>query len=306
MIPKMKMNVRSIRCAGRLVALFVTISASGCASTAAIDQTHRDTAARTITAPAPHENLNSVLWVQSSVEYAAIAEQSYRLAARVLEEALVDSSWTASLEQMTAGDFRHLPPAVVLDVDETVLDNSAYQARLILDRDTYSGPTWNAWAREAAATAVPGALDFTRHAERLGVTVIYLTNREAVVEEPTRDNLIDLGFPVSGETDVVLTRGERDTWSASDKTTRREHVAGRYRVLLLVGDNLGDFLPDVDRAPMERRAYLAPYEDYWGSRWFMLPNPQYGSWEGAVIKFDFAAPADVQLKRKLDSLDPKR
>ena len=285
-----------------ILVLLVAIGAMGCASSGSVQQTTRGASSEALN----HENLNSVLWVQTSVEYAAVAEQAYRLAERVLDEALVDPTWTASLEQASMDDFAGLPPAVVLDVDETVLDNSAYQARLILDGETYDTASWNAWANEAAATAVPGALAFTRHADSLGITVIYLTNRRAVVEDATRRNLIDLGFPLSEGTDVVLTRGETEAWSASDKTRRREFVAGAYRILLLIGDNLGDFVADVDLPPLERKQALAPYRKYWGTRWIMLPNPQYGSWEEAVIDFDYSAPAEVQLQRKRTALNPDR
>lgn len=291
---------------GRVGILLVMIAAAGCASPAAIEETAVEMRPEWAGQAVPHENLNSVLWVQTSVEYAALAEQSYRLAERVLDEALADPMWTASLEQSAMGTYEQLPAAVVLDVDETVLDNSAYQARLILDAATYSSESWNEWARESAAPAVPGALAFTQYADRLGVTVIYLTNRGAGIEEATRRNLMDLGFPLSDEVDVILTRGEKPAWSASDKTPRREFVAEQFRILLLIGDNLGDFLTDIDEPPAQRKQALAPYQDYWGTRWIMLPNPQYGSWEGALIEFDYAAPAEDQLQRKLESLETKR
>ena len=279
------------------------IAVAGCASLPAPEQSAAPPAA----GPVPHENLNSVLWVQTSVEYAAIAEQAYRQAADALADALADSTWTASLEQIEEGGYVRLPPAVVLDADETVLDNSAYQARLILDHTAYDTESWNAWVREEAATAVPGALEFTRHADSLGVRVIYLTNRLQVVEEATRGNLLSLGFPITdGGEDAVLTRGEREAWASSDKSSRRRYLSDRYRILLLVGDNVGDFITLDDALPSERKQAMDAYRDYWGTKWIMLPNPQYGSWEEAVVRYDFSAPADVQLRRKTGSLDARR
>ena len=265
-----------------------------------------------VTAPAPvpeapavrtNENLHSVLWTQTAVEYRATAEQAYRLAALMLDRALEDSTWTAALEQQEAGGYASLPPAVVLDVDETVLDNAAYQARLVRDDAAYSSATWDAWAQEAAAVPVPGAVDFTQYAAAKGVTVVYLTNRRGTTEAATRRNLAAYDFPVAAGDDVVLTRGERPEWAASEKEPRRRAVAEKYRILLLVGDNLGDFMSGVEGSVAERDALAAPYGAYWGTRWIMLPNPQYGSWEGALFDFDYQLTPAQRLQRKYERLD---
>ncbi|MFB6098564.1 MAG: HAD family acid phosphatase, partial [Salinibacter sp.] len=117
--------------------------------------------------------LNSTLWTQTAVEYRGTARQAYVIAEVMMRRALDDSSWTASLQQAQAGadTYRDKPPAVVLDVDETVLDNSAYEARLILDDETYDSESWQSWVREEKADAVPGALSFTRTAVKNGVQV---------------------------------------------------------------------------------------------------------------------------------------
>jgi acid phosphatase len=219
----------------------------------------------------------------------------------MLDEALSDRSWTAALEQ--SGDFAELPPAVILDVDETVLDNSPHQARLIQKTEVFNSETWHAWCREAKALPIPGALEFTRYAADNGVTVFYVTNRRHVVEEATRDNLKALGFPIDqGGEDTLYTRGERDAWQASDKSPRRTEVASRYRILLLLGDNLGDFVSGVHVSVAERDALGESHQAYWGTRWIMLPNPQYGSWEGALIDFDYNLPDEEKLRRKFDAL----
>ena len=80
-------------------------------------------------------------------------------------------------------DASKLPPAVILDIDETVLDNSYYQARQVRDNSAFAAETWDRWCLEARATAIPGALEFTRDAEKRGVTVFYITNRAAKVED---------------------------------------------------------------------------------------------------------------------------
>lgn len=198
-----------------------------------------------------HELLNSVLWTQTAAEFKILAKQSYLRAQEALEKALNDPSWTAALEQEGRFDMR--PPAVILDVDETVLDNSPYEARLILRGAAFSTDTWHQWCEEARAPAIPGALEFTRYAAGKGVTVFYVTNRRHEVEEATRKNLETLGFPLDPKRDTLLTRGERPEWDTSDKTPRRKEVASGYRVLLLVGDNMGDFVP-IERASVEERA----------------------------------------------------
>lgn len=253
-----------------------------------------------------NENLHAVLWTQTSVEYRASAEQAYTGAAVMLDRALRDTSWTAALEQLAREDYGTLPPAVVLDVDETVLDNAAYQARLVLEDAEYDRESWAAWVEERKALPVPGALAFTRYADRLGVAVLYLTNRRQEEEAATRDNLLRYGFPVSDAYDAILTRGERPAWDTSDKTSRRRDLAGRFRILLLVGDNLGDFLPDVERPLLEREQLAHPYTDFWGTRWILLPNPQYGSWEGAFFDFDYSLSREERLRRKYEALNPDR
>lgn len=250
--------------------------------------------------------LNSTLWTQTAVEYAGTARQAYALAKVMMKRALADSTWTASIEQAEneSGSYRDKPPAVVLDVDETVLNNSPYQARLILDDEAYGSESWTAWVREEKADSVPGALDFTRTAVQNGVQVIYLTNRDADVEASTRDNLEALGFPVDDAPDAVLTQGEKEGWES--KTARREWVAERYRILLLVGDNFGDFASEVDTSLAARRKKSRSFQEYWGTRWIVLPNSQYGSWEGALYNFNYGLPPLRLLEEKHDHLNPKR
>ena len=250
--------------------------------------------------------LNSTLWVQTAVEYAGTARQAYALAEVMMTRALRDSAWTASLEQAEAGpaSYRTKPPAVVLDVDETVLDNGPYQARLILDDESYGSESWAAWVQEEKAEPVPGALAFTKMAAEKGVQVIYLTNRDSELEAATRDNLEALGFPVDDAPDAVLTQGENEGWES--KSPRREWVAERYRILLLVGDNFGDFASEVDTNVSARHQRSREYQQYWGSRWIVLPNPQYGSWEGALYDCDYGLSPLRLLKEKHEHLQPKR
>jgi acid phosphatase len=248
-----------------------------------------------------HDNLNAVLWVQTAAEYSALTQQAYTTAQLALDDALLDPSWTASVEQAELANYTDLPPAVILDVDETVLDNSPFQARLIRDGQTYSSEAWASWTSEQAALAIPGALAYTKEASERGITVFYVTNRRATEEVATRNNLRELGFPLAERVDVILTRGEKPEWDTSDKTPRREYLAQRYRILQLVGDNLGDFI-EVNGSLPERMQAANLYPGYWGMRWIVLPNPTYGNWEGALFDNDRNLSPAMQRQRKLKQL----
>jgi len=237
-----------------------------------------------------HENLNAVLWMQTAAEYRATALEAYRLAQLQLDRALQDSGWTAATEQTE--DASLLPPAVILDLDETVFDNSAFQARAVQDTSTYSEEAWNRWAEERKAGAIPGAIEFLTYAKSRGVTPFYVTNRDHKVEVATRDVLAKLGAPVTSEHDAVLMRHENG-WDASDKTSRRQSVAADYRVLLLIGDNFEDFVGGTRASIADRDALVQKYDAYWGRKWIVLPNPTYGSWESALT-FGMAQPSDEQ------------
>jgi len=227
-----------------------------------------------------HENLNAVLWMQTAVEYRASALQAYAVARRQLDAALADPQWTAALEQ--TGNISARPPAVILDLDETVFDNSAFQARMVADVTFFNDTAWNAWCEERKAAAIPGAVEFLKYASGRGVTPVFITNRIASVEPATRDVLTRLGVPLDAARDTVLTKNEKPEWSASDKTPRRAAVAADFRVLLLVGDDLGDFIGNARGTTAEREARSAEYDARWGARWIMVPNPTYGSWETAL------------------------
>jgi acid phosphatase len=238
-----------------------------------------------------HEQLQGALWVQTSVEYRMVCETVYRAAAAALAPALADGAWTAAIEQ--AGDASALPPAVVLDIDETVLDNSLFQGELARRRLVYTPALWREWVAQRRAGLVPGAAAFLAAARASGAAVVFVTNRTAAEEADTIANLAALGVEVAPED--VLCAGEND-WP-SEKSARRRAVAERYRIVLLVGDDLGDFMP-ARLSPAERAAAAHGHAAWWGRRWFVLPNPMYGSWERALLGFE-PLPDAQSLSRKL-------
>lgn len=248
-------------------------------------------------AAAPTADMDAVLWVGTSQEYRATALQAYATATAALERALADSGWTAALEQ--TGDYAALPPAVIVDVDESALGNAPVEASFILDHDGDFDPgLWARWVAEGEPDPVPGALEFALEAGRRGVTMFYVTNRSARYEAGTRRALERAGFPLPDDRDVVLLRGERDGWT-SDKSVRRAAVADSFRVLLVIGDDLNDFLP-AGGSLAEREGVAARHADRWGTRWIVVPNPMHGSWESALWsgRDSPSVPEQVEVKRE--------
>ena len=251
------------------------------------------------------DNLNAVLWVQRSAEYQAAAIQTYRAAAEYLDKALAEPHWDALVpsERDTAG--HGLKPAVVLDIDETVLDNSPYQARLVRDGREYSDPTWDAWVEERRARPVPGALEFARAAHARGVTLVYISNRAVHLKQATLDNLRAAGLPVADDS-VFLGLGtvvDGCEPRGSEKDCRRRLAGRNYRVLMQFGDQLGDFVHIAANTPQARQALLEEYDDWFGERWWMLPNPTYGSWEPAVFDNNWKQPREARRAAKRAALD---
>ena len=250
-----------------------------------------------------HPTLYGTLWIQTAAEYRASAWQAYAAARASLARALADSTWTAAVEQEGTG-YAGLPPAIILDVDETVLDNSPNQARVIRAGGEFDPEAWAEWVEEGRAPPVPGAPEFLARADSLGVTVFYVTNRDAPNEAATRRNLQAAGLPLDPDVDTVLLRGEREAW-ASDKSSRRRVVAERYRVVLLVGDDFNDFVPaNLPRG--ERDRLVERYRDRWGERWIVLPNPTYGSWERALYSGATDPDEADRARLRLEALEDLR
>lgn len=233
-----------------------------------------------------NNTFNSTLWLQTASEYKANAIQAYSSAAHNIHQAIGDPSWTAALEQ--GPNYSSLPPAIILDIDETVIDNSQYQAQLIMDGVAFDPDSWDRWIAMRSAPPVPGAVDFINSVSAMGVAVFYITNRECKPrseaglpcpqETNTIENLLEVGIKAIKPENILLKR-EKPEWS-SEKKSRREEVASRYRILMLFGDDLGDFLPDVKKniTPMQRDRLVDEYKDHWGVKWFVFSNPVYGSW----------------------------
>lgn len=270
--------------------------------------TPNDAAVTHAAAPAlTHEDLDATLWMQTSSEYRSACLQTYRAATRQLELALVRADWTAALEQQggangNACSYYQLPPAVILDVDETVLDNSAFQAHLIENGQEYDPAEWDAWISCHISPAIPGVKDFVAACRSAGVTVFYVTNRRTQTQEATKDNLLQIGLLTDASAKTLLCKGDQPTWT-SDKSTRRAHIAQAHRILLIIGDDLNDFLSvGIKPTPAARLALADEHADKWGDKWFVLPNANYGGWERAVYDWQDGSSRATKLKKKRAAL----
>ncbi|WP_396616159.1 5'-nucleotidase, lipoprotein e(P4) family [Lysobacter soli] len=256
------------------------------------------------TAPAD-DNLNAVLWVQTSAEYQAATTTVYRAAADKLDVALKEKNWDALVTGERGNAATGLPPAVVMDVDETVLDNSPYQARLVSQGKEYDEVTWDGWVAEKKAKAVPGVVEFAKAASAKGVTILYLSNRAVHLKDATIANLKAVGMPVKDDS-VFLGLGtvvEGCEQNGSEKDCRRRLAGQQYRVLMQFGDQLGDFVQVTANTRDGRAQLLDEYGDWFGERWFMLPNPTYGSWEPALFNNDWAQPREARREAKRAALN---
>ena len=290
--------------------LLGTLLLCACASQAPRSTAPSPTTAASAIAPAAapavpaDDNLNAVAWTQTALEHDLIYRETFRSAQAQLLAALKDKQWDALPTEDRIAPYKNLKPAVILDIDETVLDNSPYQARLIRKGGEFNEADWAAWCKEERARALPGAVAFTQFAARHGIAVIYISNRAQDLDTATLDNLRKVGLPVSGP-DAFLGLGTLLPGCdqvGTEKNCRRQLVSKHYRVLMQFGDQLGDFVTVLSNTPAGRTQAMAPYADWIGSRWFVLPNPTYGAWEPALFNNDWTLPRDQRRQQKIQAL----
>lgn len=247
--------------------------------------------------------LGANLYIADSAEYRACCIQIYQFATQRLKEKL-------ALSEVQR-------PAVVLDLDETVVDNSAFQTALYAANSEYQPKLWDEYEKDypGEVRLVPGAKEFLEQAQKLGVAPVFLSNRS----EEFRDSTISALQRLSINTDNIADRLYlKPKGGSSDKAARRETVEARYNVLLWFGDNLRDFsevfaAPRVDpgsgvegvRAAFAERNRLADEAAcHWGIDWFVLPNPVYGEWDKLIGKDPKAFLTPTTMKFPVVEADP--
>lgn len=205
----------------------------------------------------------SSFFQQSAGEYRALCLQAFNIARLRLDEAL---------------KVPHSKPlAIVTDIDETFLDNSPYAVDQAFKGKDYDAASWNAWTTRGIADTLTGGLSFFNYAASKGVEVYYITNRDEREREGTLLNLQRFSFPYADNKHLILRQ------NVSSKEGRRSQVAATHEIVLLLGDNLSDFNALFDKKSVaERNASVQQLADYFGKRYIVLPNMNYGGWEDAV------------------------
>ncbi|KZL20235.1 Lipoprotein E precursor [Pseudovibrio axinellae] len=201
---------------------------------------------------------------QQSAEIRALQRQAYNIARQKLAAAVEKAEDPSKL-------------AIVSDLDETVIDNTALLARDLENCHTYDAwDTWLPWERDGKPTLIPGAKEFLNYADELGVAIRYISDRADKQKEHTLATLGELGLPqISPETVLLL---------GPPKAERREIVRADHQIVLMLGDTLHDFDGGFRKTPLDDQISLVDKSAAkWGTEWIVFPNTAYGTWSEAPL-----------------------
>jgi len=231
--------------------------------------------------------VGAILFMQKAAEFRALCYQAFNLAQMNLN-ADFDKK---NLKKLPKAE-RKMTRAVVIDIDETVLDNSPHQAELVKNRMSFTPSIWTAWVNRRMAKPIPGAVEFLKYANSKGVRVFYVSNRNEAEKQGTIDNLKAVGFPdVSGETVLIRT-------TESGKEARRQIISAKHRIVLLMGDNLNDLSNVFERKSVaDRFGEVDKMREMFGRRFIVLPNAMYGDWESAIYEYGRLSEIEKTAKR---------
>lgn len=239
------------------------------------------------------QSMLAINWVQQSGEYRALSYQAFNIA-----QLTFDKAKSKKISR----------PAIIVDIDETVLDNSPYQAGLLDSNNVFQPATWNQWVQQAKAKAIPGAVEFVNYVNNNGGKVFYISNRDKSstkdsknndLEIATIKNLKTVGFQGVDETNVLLKGEFIKIIHGKENTSKQWRVEAikngsadgkKYTVITLMGDNLNDFDETVGNNNQQRREYVDKNKNYYGvfnitkkgmiqPAYIAIPNPMYGNWE---------------------------
>ena len=235
----------------------------------------------------------ATLYMQKAAEFRAVSYQAFNLARWQLDADL-DKKNVKKLPKSE----RKIPRAIIVDIDETVLDNSPAQAAGIKAGTAFNLPDWYKWSEMRSAKAIPGSVEFLNYATSKGVKVFYVSNRDEVQKLDTIENLRKVGFKDISAENVLLRQKDASGNNISTKTPRREFVGQKYRIVLVIGDNLDDFSDVFERRSVaDRFAEVDKLRNDWGKRWIVLPNAMYGTWESAIYEYERLTEAQKAEKR---------
>ncbi len=231
--------------------------------------------------PISEQAVMATLFQQHAAEFRALSYQAFNLARLMLERDLRDQSVNS-------------PRAIIVDIDETLLDNSPHSAKCIENQTSYPA-YWDEWCELGIAKPLPGALEFLQLARNYGVSIYYITNRREHLKEATMRNMRELGFPMIEDRYMIFRTDE------AGKEKRRMAVARNHHITMLIGDNLNDFSDVFEHKSVEDRARVTDsLRHEFGRRFIVLPNAMYGEWEGALYDYNFAISdsAKMALRRQ--------
>lgn len=229
----------------------------------------------------------ATLYMQKAAEFRAVSYQAFNLARWQL-----DADFDKKNVKRLPRAERKRPRAIIVDIDETVLDNSPAQAAGIKSGTPFNLSDWYSWSKMQSAKAIPGSVEFLNYATSKGVKVFYISNRDEVQKLDTIENLKKAGFQDISAENVLLRTSE------SNKTARRQHVSLKYRLVLAIGDNLDDFSDVFERKSVnDRFTEVERIRNDWGKRWIVLPNAMYGTWENAIYEYQRLTEEQKAAKR---------
>ncbi|PEL96121.1 5'-nucleotidase, lipoprotein e(P4) family [Bacillus cereus] len=206
-------------------------------------------------------------WYQTAGEVKALYHQGYNIGKMQLNATLAKGT-----EKKTA---------IVLDLDETVMDNSPYQAMIVKAKKGFPYK-WEEWIQQAKAEAFPGAVSFLQYANEKGVAIYYISNRKQSQLDATLQNLQKLNIPQADKGHILL-QGKEE----KGKEERRKKVASEYDIVLFFGDNLSDFTGFDEKSVQDRNQAVEEMHDVFGEKFIVFPNQMYGDWESALYQYDF-------------------
>lgn len=229
----------------------------------------------------------AILWMQKAAEYRALAYQAFNLARWQLDADLNKKN-SKKLPKIE----RKKPRAIMVDIDETVLDNSPANAYLVKNRLPFNLKDWYAWGEMRKAKPIPGAVDFQNYAESKGVHFFFVSNRDEVQKQATIDNLKGVGFTNVSAENVLLREND------SSKEPRRQQILAKYRIVFFMGDNLDDHSIVFEKKSIaDRFAEVDKAKELFGKKYILLPNAMYGTWESAIYNYGRLTEREKAQKR---------
>ena len=216
--------------------------------------------------------VGAILYMQKAAEYRSMAYQAYNIARWQL-----DADFEKKNLKKLPKSERKKPRSVMVDIDETVLDNSPANAFLAKNRRPFNTKDWYAWGEMRKAKPIPGAVEFLNYANSRGVRVFFVSNRDEVQKQATIDNLKSAGFANVSAENVLLRNGD------SSKEPRRQQILAKYRIVFSIGDNLDDHSVVFENSSITNRfAEVDKAKDLFGKKYILLPNAIYGTWENVL------------------------